>query len=84
MTLAELRGDRHLAAIAEIVGISKSYLSLLENGKRRIFLDIAEKLGLIYGVSIDEILCAYKVCRMSTSCQAEINASALEQPTGTG
>lgn len=73
-TLEELRGDIPQTKAAEMLGISKSYLSLLEKGKRRMSLDIAEKMGKIYGVSVEEVLYAYKVCRASTL---------GEQPTGT-
>lgn len=65
-TLAQLRGNKSQSDIAKTLGISKCYLSLLENGKRRMSLDIAQKLASIYGVTIDEIYNAYKVCIMST------------------
>lgn len=76
MTLKNLRGELSLTKAAELAGISKSYLSLLENGKRRMTLDLAEKLGNTYGVSVVAILHAYKVCRLSTK-QIKSN------PTGT-
>jgi transcriptional regulator with XRE-family HTH domain len=65
-TLGELRGNMLQNKAAEMLGISKSYLSLLEKGKRRMSLDIAEKLVQVYGVRVDEVLDAYKVCRKST------------------
>lgn len=67
MKLEELRGDISQAEAAEKLGISKSYLSLIENGKRRMSLDMAEKMAKLYGVTVAEILNAYKVCRMSTN-----------------
>ncbi len=77
-TLEELRGDRSLTRVAEEIGISKSYLSLLEKGKRKMSLDIAGGLSNAYGVSVDTILLAYKVCRKSTC------SSDFRKPTGTG
>jgi len=83
-TLADVRGDMPLTTVADMVGISKSYLSLLENGKRRMSLDMAEKLGNIYGVSVDVILHAYKVCRLSTNrTQLNVDGVILDKPTGT-
>ncbi|MFZ5642572.1 MAG: helix-turn-helix transcriptional regulator [Bacillota bacterium] len=64
-TLEDLRGEIPQNKAAKMLGISKSYLSLLEKGKRRMSLDIAEKLGEVYGVSLNEVLRAYKVCRKS-------------------
>ncbi|HBV98069.1 MAG: hypothetical protein JL50_00820 [Peptococcaceae bacterium BICA1-7] len=64
-TLENLRGDKSQKSVAQLVGISKSYLSLLENGRRRMSLDIAEKLSKVYGVTMDDVLKAYKRCRLN-------------------
>lgn len=64
-TLEDLRGNLPQNKAAKMLGISKSYLSLLEKGKRRMYLDIAEKLGEVYGVRLEEVLGAYRVCRES-------------------
>jgi len=66
MSLSQLRGNMPLSEAAFKLGISKSYLSLIENGKRRLSLELAEKMSKLYKVSIDAILRAYKVYRMST------------------
>ncbi|MCL5058770.1 MAG: helix-turn-helix domain-containing protein [Actinobacteria bacterium] len=64
-TLENLRGEKSQKSVAQLVGISKSYLSLLENGRRRMSLDIAEKLSKVYGVTMDDVLKAYKRCRLN-------------------
>jgi len=64
-TLENLRGDKSQKSVAQLVGISKSYLSLLENGRRRMSLDIAEKLSKVYEVTMDDVLKAYKRCRLN-------------------
>jgi len=66
MTLEKLRGDMPQFKAAESLRISKSYLSLLESGKRRISLDLAGKMAELYGVTLEDVLYAYKVCKMST------------------
>lgn len=73
ITLKKLRGNVPLVEVALQLGISKSYLSLIENGNRRMSLEIASKLSRLYCISIDEIYLAYQVCRMSTSKEVSNN-----------
>ncbi|WP_072917083.1 helix-turn-helix domain-containing protein [Desulforamulus aeronauticus] len=65
-SLRDLRGNRTLKEVAATIGISKSYLSLIEKGERRMSLDIAEKLSSVYKVGVDVILHAYRIYRPST------------------
>lgn len=56
--LQELRREsgRLQADIAEEAGISREYLSSLENGRNGLTRELAEKLARIYGVSPVEVL----------------------------
>jgi len=69
-TLKDLRGERDQEQIAKAAGISASYLSLIESGKRRISLELATSLANAYGVSINKVIAAYNHCR--TSSETEI------------
>ncbi len=64
--LSVLRVNISQKKVAKSLGISKSYLSLLENGKRRMSLDLASEMANLYGVTVEEILKAYNVCKEST------------------
>ncbi|HBV95548.1 MAG: hypothetical protein JL50_09665 [Peptococcaceae bacterium BICA1-7] len=79
-TLEDLRGNLPQNKAAKMLGISKSYLSLLEKGKRRMYLEIAEKLGEVYGVGLEEVLCAYRVCRESILIK-RINSNTSQKKT---
>ena len=59
--LSRLRGNLSQSEVARRLNISKSYLSLIESGKRRLSLDLAEKMAEEYGVNIEVVLHAYKV-----------------------
>lgn len=41
--------------ISKLVGISQSYYSQIENGKKRIFYSLACKIAKIYGLKPDDI-----------------------------
>lgn len=63
MTLKELRESKKLTIkqVAEMVGCSSGYLSLIEHSKRTKKLDFLLKLADVYGVSITYIAkCAVK------------------------
>lgn len=56
-SLKELRLERgkRLWEVAEALGISLSYASLLENGKRGLSLMTAVKLAKVYNVTLETI-----------------------------
>lgn len=76
MTLKDLRDKSRMTQeqVAQELGISVSYYSLLENGKRRLSLDLAKNLAQILRCSLDDIFYAYKVCNTSTK-EASADAS---------
>ncbi len=54
--LKEIRGERKLflAKASAKMGVSESYLSMLENNKRRVNVEVLEKLGACYNVKLHE------------------------------
>ena len=54
--LRKIRGEWNLtlAEAAAKMGVSESYLSLLENNKRRVNIEILEKLGACYNLKLRE------------------------------
>ncbi len=54
--LKEIRGERGLtiAKVSAKTGVSASYLSLLEDNKRRVNVEVLEKLGACYNVKLHE------------------------------
>ncbi len=54
--LKEIRGERKLtqAKVSAKTGINVTYLSLLENNKRRVNVEVLEKLGACYNVKVHE------------------------------
>ncbi len=54
--LKEIRGERKLtqAKVSAKTGINVTYLSLLENNKRRVNVELLEKLGACYNVKLHE------------------------------
>lgn len=55
--LRKLRGDMSTREVENLVGISRSYISLLENGKREIPTPtILKKLAQAYNVSYEELM----------------------------
>ena len=56
--LKDLRAlsGRKQADVAAEAGISREYLSALENGRQRLVRDLAEKLAAIYGVSPADLM----------------------------
>ena len=56
--LKDLRAQtgRKQADVASEAGISREYLSALENGRQRLVRDLAEKLAAIYGVSPADLM----------------------------
>ena len=54
--LKEIRGERKLflAKASAKMGVSESYLSMLENNKRRVNVEMLEKLGACYNVKLHE------------------------------
>lgn len=55
--LRELRIKNNYSSIemARRVGISKAYYSQLENGKRRLYYDLAKKIASIFNLKPDDI-----------------------------
>lgn len=51
--------------LATELGISKSYCSLLINGKRKMSFDIATLISQSTGNTLEEVWSAYNVCRKS-------------------
>ncbi len=66
-TLVQLRGKMTQAEVAKKLNISKSYLSLIEKGKRRLSLELANEMAKLYGVTLEKIYCAYDVNRTLTT-----------------
>lgn len=66
MTLRERRDAAGLTQeqVAEMLGISASYYSLLENCKRRMSLEMAKNLARILQCSLDDVCQAYEACRL--------------------
>jgi transcriptional regulator with XRE-family HTH domain len=56
--LARLRNERGLVIqqVAEHVGVSIGYISLIEQGKRQPSREVLKRLARFYGVSIDYLL----------------------------
>ncbi len=54
--LKEIRAERKLtqAKVSAKTGINGTYLSLLENNKRRVNVEVLEKLGACYNVKLHE------------------------------
>jgi len=54
--LKEIRAERKLtqAKVSAKTGINVTYLSLLENNKRRVNVEVLEKLGACYNVKLHE------------------------------
>ncbi len=54
--LREIRAERKLtqAKVSAKTGVSATYLSLLENNKRRVNVEVLEKLGACYNVKLHE------------------------------
>lgn len=71
-TLKQLREDAGVKQeeMATLLGISASYYSLLENGRRRMSLEMASKISKRIGVSMETVWSAYDVCRKSTEAKA--------------
>lgn len=58
----ELREDKKLTQkqVSKILGITKEYLSMLENGSRNPSDELKEKFAKLYQVSITDIFLAIK------------------------
>ncbi len=67
--------------VAVDLEISVSYYSLLENGKRRLSLDRAERLARSLNRTLDEVYRAYRVGRRSTT---GLDPASALGATGTG
>ena len=54
--LKEIRGERKLSLgkVSATTGVSVSYLSMLENNKRRFNVEVLEKLGAYYKMQLHE------------------------------
>lgn len=54
----EIRQDSELSQmdLAEKAGLSVSYVSMIENGRRRVSLDALIRIANILGVTVDELL----------------------------
>jgi putative transcriptional regulator len=53
--LRDLRGKRSQAAIAKELGITRQMLGAIETGERTPSLELANKIAVFYGVSIEEV-----------------------------
>lgn len=60
--LKELRESNRktLADVAGVIGLSMSYISMLENGKRSLNIEVAAELAKIYRTNIDVIYQLYR------------------------
>ena len=51
-----LRGEHSLRDVQRFTGVSSSYLSLIERGERRPGVNLINKLAVLYGVDVNELL----------------------------
>lgn len=58
LSLVDARKKMNLTQddVAERVGISRAYLANIENGKNNPSLEVAHKLSVLFGKSINELL----------------------------
>ena len=54
--LKRLRGEHSLRDVQRLTGVSSSYLSLVERGERRPGVNLINKLAVLYGVDVNELL----------------------------
>ena len=54
--LKRLRGEHSLRDVQRLTGVSSSYLSLVERGERRPGVNLINKLAILYGVDVNELL----------------------------
>ena len=54
--LKGLRGEHSLRDVQRFTGVSSSYLSLIERGERRPGVNLINKLAVLYGVDVNELL----------------------------
>ena len=54
--LKRLRGENSLRDVQRLTGVSSSYLSLVERGERRPGVNLINKLSILYGVDVNELL----------------------------
>lgn len=59
--LRKLRGERSTRQVENYTNVSKSYISLLEQGKRHPSPEVLKKLSTCYGVTYEELMeaCGY-------------------------
>lgn len=50
-----LRGNRSQASIAKEIGITRQMLGAIESGERTPSLELANRIAVFYGVSIEEV-----------------------------
>lgn len=53
-SMRELKGLK-VAEVADYCGISKSYYSQIENGKRRLYYNLAVKISAVFGLKPDDL-----------------------------
>ncbi len=60
--LKELRESNRktLADVAGVIGLSMSYISMIEDGKRSLNIEVAAEMAKIYGTNIDAIYRLYR------------------------
>ncbi len=54
--LKRLRGENSLRDVQRLTGVSSSYLSLVERGERRPGVNLINKLSILYGVDVNDLL----------------------------
>ena len=54
--LKRLRGEHSLRDVQRLTGVSSSYLSLVERGERRPGVNLINKLAILYGVDVNDLL----------------------------
>lgn len=75
MTLKDRREAAGLTQeqVANLLNISVSYYSLLENCKRRMSLDLAKNLAHVLGCDLEDVYQAYESCRLNRTVREEAN-----------
>lgn len=69
--IRERRGQRSQRKIAREAGVSQSFLSDLENGRKRLTLSTARKLAPVLGVTPGDLMLAERWTTLAQAAQAE-------------
>ena len=56
-SISKLRKEKKMtqSELAELIGVTQETISKLENGKRKLDINIAQKIAIAFEVSLDEL-----------------------------